>query len=82
MAKGFYISKSLGILGLLLAVAALCTIVALSVVYAQEKNKNAENSSTAPGQALYHLSHVPSPFCSGYFGNGGLAFCPSQILLF
>ncbi|XP_020036767.2 aminopeptidase N [Castor canadensis] len=49
MAKGFYISKSLGILGLLLAVAALCTIVALSVVYAQEKNKNAENSSTAPG---------------------------------
>ncbi|CAH7340748.1 aminopeptidase N [Phodopus roborovskii] len=47
MAKGFYISKTLGILGILLGVAALCTIIALSVVYAQEKNKNAENSATA-----------------------------------
>lgn len=45
MAKGFYISKSLGILGILLGVAAICTIVALSVVYAQEKNRNAENSA-------------------------------------
>ncbi|XP_006867240.1 PREDICTED: aminopeptidase N [Chrysochloris asiatica] len=45
MAKGFYISKPLGILGILLGVAAVCTIVALSVVYAQEKNKNAENSN-------------------------------------
>lgn len=48
MAKGFYISKPLGILGIVLGVAAVCTIVALSVVYAQEKNKNAENSATAP----------------------------------
>ncbi|KAM4826095.1 aminopeptidase N [Thomomys bottae] len=48
MAKGFYISKSLGILGLLLGVAALGTIVALSVVYAQEKNKNAESAPAAP----------------------------------
>ncbi|KAM7330616.1 hypothetical protein ACRRTK_009805 [Alexandromys fortis] len=48
MAKGFYISKTLGILGIVLGVAAVCTIVALSVVYAQEKNKNAENSATAP----------------------------------
>ncbi|XP_042526365.1 aminopeptidase N [Dipodomys spectabilis] len=47
MAKGFYISKSLGLLGLLLGVAALCTIVALSVVYAQEKNRN--NAQGAPG---------------------------------
>ncbi|XP_012319279.2 aminopeptidase N [Aotus nancymaae] len=44
MAKGFYISKSLGVVGIILGVAALCTIVALSVVYAQEKNKNAESS--------------------------------------
>ncbi|XP_007943359.1 aminopeptidase N [Orycteropus afer afer] len=44
MAKGFYISKSLGILGIVLGVAAVCTIIALSVVYSQEKNKNAENS--------------------------------------
>lgn len=48
MAKGFYISKTLGILGILLGVAAVCTIVALSVVYAQEKNRNAENSATVP----------------------------------
>ncbi|XP_032119707.1 aminopeptidase N [Sapajus apella] len=44
MAKGFYISKYLGIGGIALGVAALCTIIALSVVYAQEKNKNAESS--------------------------------------
>lgn len=48
MAKGFYISKTLGILGILLGVAAVCTIIALSVVYAQEKNRNAENSAIAP----------------------------------
>ncbi|XP_052016126.1 aminopeptidase N [Apodemus sylvaticus] len=48
MAKGFYISKTLGILGILLGVAAVCTIIALSVVYAQEKNRNAENSATDP----------------------------------
>lgn len=48
MAKGFYISKSLGILAILLGVAAMCTIIALSIVYAQEKNKNVENSSQAP----------------------------------
>ncbi|XP_006740755.1 aminopeptidase N [Leptonychotes weddellii] len=46
MAKGFYISKALGILGIILGVAAVCTIIALSVVYAQEKNKNT-GSSTA-----------------------------------
>nr|XP_010592130.1 aminopeptidase N [Loxodonta africana] len=46
MAKGFYISKSLGILGILLGVVAVCTIIALSVVYTNEKNKNAENSSS------------------------------------
>lgn len=51
MAKGFYISKTLGILGILLGVAAVCTIIALSVVYAQEKNKNAENSAVAPTSA-------------------------------
>lgn len=48
MAKGFYISKALGILGIVLGVAAACTIIALSVVYAQEKNKNAESSAEVP----------------------------------
>ncbi|XP_023581504.1 aminopeptidase N [Trichechus manatus latirostris] len=48
MAKGFYISKSLGILGILLGVAAVCTIVTLSVVYAKEKNKNADSGPVSP----------------------------------
>lgn len=48
MAKGFCTSKSLVILAVLLGVAAVCTIIALSVVYAQEKNKNVESSSQAP----------------------------------
>ncbi|XP_057579852.1 aminopeptidase N [Hippopotamus amphibius kiboko] len=48
MAKGFYISKALGILGILLGVAAVATIIALSVVYSQEKNKNAERATVAP----------------------------------
>ncbi|XP_068954709.1 aminopeptidase N isoform X1 [Petaurus breviceps papuanus] len=40
MAKGFFISKTLGIVGVLFAVTALCTIIALAVVYSQEKNNN------------------------------------------
>ncbi|XP_045680750.1 aminopeptidase N [Phyllostomus hastatus] len=47
MAKGFYISKPLGILGIILGIGAVATIIALSVVYSQEKNKNAENSGPA-----------------------------------
>ncbi|XP_043845494.1 aminopeptidase N [Dromiciops gliroides] len=40
MAKGFFISKTLGVVGILFAVTAICTIIALSVVYSQEKSKN------------------------------------------
>ncbi|XP_007516437.1 aminopeptidase N [Erinaceus europaeus] len=47
MAKGFFISKTVGILGIVLAVAAVSTIIALSVVYSQEKNKNTASSTTA-----------------------------------
>nr|AVZ46167.1 Aminopeptidase N [Hyaena hyaena] len=47
MAQGFYISKPVGILGILLGVAAVSTIIALSVVYSQEKNRNAESSMAA-----------------------------------
>ncbi|XP_039714358.1 LOW QUALITY PROTEIN: aminopeptidase N [Pteropus medius] len=62
MAKGFYISKSLGILAILLGVAAMCTIIALSIVYAQEKNKNVENSSQAPtSPATSPPPPAPSP---------------------
>ncbi|XP_035925811.1 aminopeptidase N [Halichoerus grypus] len=48
MAKGFYISKTVGILVIILGVAAMCSIIALSVVYAQEKNKNTGSSTADP----------------------------------
>ncbi|XP_067327470.1 aminopeptidase N [Anolis sagrei] len=47
MAKGFFISKTLGIVGIVLGVAAVATIIALSVVYSEEKQKNASLSSAA-----------------------------------
>lgn len=42
MGKGFYISKALGIVCVVTAIGAVATIIALSVVYAQEKSKNEE----------------------------------------
>lgn len=43
MGKGFYISKPLGVVGVILGVGAIATIIALSVVYSQEKAKNNKN---------------------------------------
>ncbi|XP_015239277.1 PREDICTED: aminopeptidase N-like [Cyprinodon variegatus] len=43
MAKGFFISKAVGIGGIFVGVAALSIIIALSVVYSQEKSKNNNN---------------------------------------
>ncbi|XP_033491056.2 aminopeptidase N-like [Epinephelus lanceolatus] len=40
MGKGFFISKAVGIVGIILGAGALATIIALSVVYSQEKAKN------------------------------------------
>ncbi|NXS95125.1 AMPN Aminopeptidase, partial [Jacana jacana] len=53
MAAGFFISKSVGIVAIVLGVGAVATIIALSVVYAQEKNKvtgggNTETTTTTP----------------------------------
>lgn len=48
MAKGFYISKAVGILAILLGLVAVSVIIALSVVYSQEKNKNDESTTVAP----------------------------------
>ncbi|GAB0194319.1 aminopeptidase N [Grus japonensis] len=45
MAAGFFISKTVGIAAIVLGLGAVATIIALSVVYAQEKNK------TDPGTA-------------------------------
>ncbi|XP_014808157.1 PREDICTED: aminopeptidase N [Calidris pugnax] len=52
MAAGFFISKTVGIVAIVLGVGAVATIIALSVVYAQEKNKvtdtgNTETTTTA-----------------------------------
>ncbi|XP_042331729.1 aminopeptidase N [Sceloporus undulatus] len=47
MAKGFFISKTLGLVGIVLGLAAVATIIALSVVYSQEKQKNVSVSNAA-----------------------------------
>ncbi|XP_060892359.1 aminopeptidase N-like [Labrus mixtus] len=49
MAKGFFISKTIGIVGAIVGVAAVSTIIALSVVYSQEKAKNNQVSPTDGG---------------------------------
>jgi hypothetical protein len=36
-----------------------------------DKNQQLSTTTLAK-QALYYLSHTPSPFCSGYFGDGVL----------
>uniref|UniRef100_A0A8B9KWU4 Aminopeptidase n=1 Tax=Astyanax mexicanus TaxID=7994 RepID=A0A8B9KWU4_ASTMX len=45
MGKGFYISKTVGVVGIVLGAGAVATIIALSVVYSQEKSKNATTST-------------------------------------
>ncbi|NXC51006.1 AMPN Aminopeptidase, partial [Penelope pileata] len=56
MAAGFFISKSVGIVGIVLALGAVATIIALSVVYAQEKNK----SSGSDGGGSTDTTTAPS----------------------
>ncbi|XP_012673803.1 alanyl (membrane) aminopeptidase b [Clupea harengus] len=46
MGKGFFISKAIGVVGIVLGAGAVATIIALSVVYSQEKAKNVEVSPT------------------------------------
>uniref|UniRef100_A0A1W7RJE8 Aminopeptidase n=1 Tax=Agkistrodon contortrix contortrix TaxID=8713 RepID=A0A1W7RJE8_AGKCO len=48
MAKGFFISKSLGVVGLVLGLGAVATIIALSVVYSQEKQRADDLSDQVP----------------------------------
>ncbi|KAM6119331.1 aminopeptidase N [Pterocles gutturalis] len=47
MAAGFFISKSVGVVAIVLGLGAVATIIALSVVYAQEKNKSTNTGNTA-----------------------------------
>uniref|UniRef100_A0A8C3RG10 Aminopeptidase n=1 Tax=Cyanoderma ruficeps TaxID=181631 RepID=A0A8C3RG10_9PASS len=46
MAAGFFISKTVGIVAIVLGLGAVATIIALSVVYAQEKNKGTSDVGT------------------------------------
>uniref|UniRef100_UPI0037E9A504 aminopeptidase N-like isoform X2 n=1 Tax=Semicossyphus pulcher TaxID=241346 RepID=UPI0037E9A504 len=46
MGKGFFISKTVGIVGVIVGVGAVATIIALSVVYSQEKAKNDKPTTT------------------------------------
>ena len=48
MGKGFYISKAVAAVALVLGAGAVATIIALSVVYSQEKTKLADITPTAP----------------------------------
>ncbi|NXD65362.1 AMPN Aminopeptidase, partial [Eolophus roseicapillus] len=48
MAAGFFISKSVAVVAVVLGLGAVATIVALSVVYAQEKNKATDLGTTDP----------------------------------
>ncbi|NXQ59594.1 AMPN Aminopeptidase, partial [Anthoscopus minutus] len=47
MAAGFFISKTVGIVAIVLGLGAVATIIALSVVYAQEKNKGTSDGGTS-----------------------------------
>ncbi|NWH84641.1 AMPN Aminopeptidase, partial [Aegithalos caudatus] len=46
MAAGFFISRTVGIVAIVLGLGAVATIIALSVVYAQEKNKGTSDVGT------------------------------------
>lgn len=58
MGKGFYISKSIGVLAIILGAGAIATIIALSVVYSQEK---AKNSPTDEGTTSKPPVTTPTP---------------------
>lgn len=60
MAAGFFISKTVGIVAIVLGLGAVATIIALSVVYAQEKNKGTSDAGTnsTPGPSI---TTTPTP---------------------
>ncbi|XP_077598341.1 aminopeptidase Ey-like [Stigmatopora nigra] len=49
MGKGFFISKGVGVICIILGAGAVATIIALSVVYSQEKAKNVSDISPTNG---------------------------------
>ncbi|CAH2274215.1 aminopeptidase N [Pelobates cultripes] len=71
MAKGFYVSKIVAIVGIVFSVAAVATVIALAVVYAQEKARNYDlqnppdvssttTSGTSPTSSITTTTTPPS----------------------
>ncbi|KAJ0069517.1 hypothetical protein NL108_008463 [Boleophthalmus pectinirostris] len=61
MGKGYFISKTVGIFLIFLGVASVSIIIALSVVYSQEKGKNNEVSPTNGGSTTKPTVTTPAP---------------------
>ncbi|KAK0155995.1 Aminopeptidase N [Merluccius polli] len=60
-AKGFFISKSVGVVGIVLGAGAVATIIALSVVYSQEKAKADGQVSPTDGVITTAGTTTPTP---------------------
>lgn len=58
MGKGFYVPKVFAVGGIIVAVAALSTIIALAVVYSQERSKNLQVPPTEGGTTV---TPAPTP---------------------
>ncbi|NXH34073.1 AMPN Aminopeptidase, partial [Myiagra hebetior] len=61
MAAGFFISKTVGIVAIVLGLGAVATIIALSVVYAQEKNKGTSDVGTNSTPGPTTTTTTPAP---------------------
>ncbi|KAM6973373.1 aminopeptidase N-like [Aplochiton taeniatus] len=61
MGKGFFISKAVGVVGILFCAAAIATVIALSVVYSQEKSKNNGAVNPSPGTTVKPPVTTPTP---------------------
>ncbi|NXM40125.1 AMPN Aminopeptidase, partial [Gymnorhina tibicen] len=61
MAAGFFISKTVGIVAIVLGLGAVATIIALSVVYAQEKNKGTPDVGTNSTAGPSTTTTTPAP---------------------
>ncbi|XP_039579473.1 aminopeptidase N isoform X2 [Passer montanus] len=61
MAGGFFISKTVGIVAIVLGLGAVATIIALSVVYAQEKNKGTSDVGSNTTASPDTSTTTPAP---------------------
>ncbi|XP_061140166.1 aminopeptidase N-like isoform X1 [Syngnathus typhle] len=61
MGKGFFISKGVGVVSIILGAGAVATIIALSVVYSQEKAKNEGHVSPTAGATTIATTTTTAP---------------------